>query len=85
MGGEIHGELGRIRSLSLGGHELKRVVTGFPQKSEIDRDGTIGMEVLNRFRVTIDYPGKRLFLKRGDRFGEGFEADMTGMGDQAEF
>ena len=43
------------------------------------RDGNLGSEILKRFNVTIDYPGKRMLLSPNEGFDEPFEWDMSGM------
>ena len=79
VGGEIIGVVGRVSALRLGSKTLNRVVAAFPDEPGPDGKGTVGMGVLERFHVTIDYPNRRLFLRPNGLFDDGFEFDMTGM------
>lgn len=85
FGGSIYGARSRIRELRLGRYELEDVTTGFPdttftkQLTHEARDGSLGSQVLNRFRVVIDYPGKRMRLRPNRNFGNSFDYDMSGI------
>jgi predicted aspartyl protease len=79
VGGEIAGDLGRIASLTLGPYTMRQVVAEFPEHTEEDRHGTLGMGVLERFTMTIDYRQQRLFLRPNRSLAKRFEHDMTGM------
>jgi len=78
VGGNIEGVFGRVSSLYLGKHRLGRVTAGFPDQGGSSANGTIGMGILRRFLVTIDYPNKRIFLTPNRTFKEPFEYSMTG-------
>ena len=79
VGGDIVGKLGRISTLQLGKHKLKQIVTGFPETANTNSDGTIGMEILNRFLITIDYTNNRMFLLPNKSFNDVFEFNMSGI------
>lgn len=79
MGGDVMGVVGRTAELRLGKYVLHDIVTEFPSEVSYDQDGTLGISILRRFRVTIDYPGKRLLLKPNDTFDDAFEYDMSGL------
>ncbi|MEC9391046.1 MAG: aspartyl protease family protein [Myxococcota bacterium] len=59
-----------LPELSLGRHTLQQIpvavgVTGVPtQVGLVPLDGILGNDVLDRFRVTVDYPANRLVLER---------------------
>lgn len=83
LGGKVVHGLGRLAWLQLGDARLERPVATFSQdKSGVfaatQIQGLIGAEVLKRFRVTIDYPEKKLYL---DPAGtpEPFEFDASGL------
>jgi hypothetical protein len=78
VGGSIKGSIGRISSLRIGNHVLENVATSFPDRVGVDKEGTIGMAILNRFLVTIDYPNRRVFLVPNKRFDHPTEFSMTG-------
>jgi C-terminal processing protease CtpA/Prc len=44
-----------------------------------DRNGTLGAEILRRFIVTIDYPGKRLVLRPTGDVKDEFNYNMSGL------
>lgn len=79
VGGDRHGAIGRIDALTLGGFTLDRVVCEFPEAGDNDRDGTIGVDLLRRFTVTLDYPNQRVFLEPNGQFDEPFAADASGL------
>jgi hypothetical protein len=84
VGGHAFHPMGRIDRLLLGPYALERPITVFsnpgPGRTSVDNSvGNIGGDVLQRFRVTFDYPHKRLYLEPGAQLARPFEADMTGM------
>lgn len=78
VGGDVMGSIGRIDSLQLGAFKLKEVTASFPEQGDSE-GGTLGMEILNRFLVTIDYPNQRLFLEPNESFEKPFEFTMSGL------
>jgi len=84
VGGRSFQPVGRIERLELGPYALERPVAVFsrpgPGHTSIPGSiGNIGGDVLQRFRVTFDYPHDRLYLSASPAFARAFEADMTGM------
>lgn len=86
LGGDVFGHIGRIESLRLQDFYFEQVLASFPQDSTYgnaedwsDRGGTIGGNFLNRFTVTIDYPGEAVYLKKGRRFKEPFVFNKSGL------
>jgi C-terminal processing protease CtpA/Prc len=60
------------------------VITSFPEGEQykslsIKRDGNLGIGILKRFSVIIDYPDSALYLKEGTNFKAPFEHDMSGL------
>lgn len=57
-----------IAWFELGGAHVANVIAFFAERPESgvlrDRytDGNVGLELLDRFRITLDYPGDRLAL-----------------------
>ncbi|TPG66573.1 aspartyl protease family protein [Hymenobacter nivis] len=82
--GLVRGVLGRVATVELGRYRLPTVLTSFPNgadvhaRTDVFRNGSVGYELLRRFRVVIDYPHRQLWLRRGLAFGEPFEHDMAG-------
>lgn len=88
LAGKISGQLGRLDDVRIGNHDLKEVVTSFPDSASFggkfdptsDRQGNIGGELLRRFRVTINYPQGYMTMKPDKKaLKEPFEHDMSGM------
>lgn len=85
VGGEVRGQVGRIRGLNLGGISLANVVATFPDREHQhpggmnSRNGNLGDGVLNRFNVIFDYAHERMLLVPNEQFGDPFEWNMSGM------
>jgi predicted aspartyl protease len=86
ISGPIKGHIARTNGLMIGEYEFDKVVTSFPNKAEylqyiekIDRQGTLGGELLKRFKVVIDYPEEKLYLRRGLTYRNEFPYDMSGL------
>jgi predicted aspartyl protease len=69
--GPISGYISRVSELELGGYKLKNVLTSFPDLDYLKnilpttaRDGSIGIGVLRRFDLIIDYSGEAMYLKK---------------------
>lgn len=84
--GPINGYISRVNEIELGKYKLKNVITSFPDltylKTQIDvtpRDGNLGIGLLKRFTVVLDYTGKAMYIKPGPYFKQPFEHDMSGM------
>ncbi len=86
LGGSVFGERTKIDRFSIGDFDLSEVKAAFPDSSDIalarmvkGRNGSVGGEILKRFRVTFDYPNSRLRLKRNVNFKEPFRYNMSGI------
>jgi hypothetical protein len=88
LSGIISGYLGRVAAVQLGRYRLPRVLTSFPDPSQVHqrlqgfearRQGNLGYETLKRFDIIIDYPHKRLLLRPNSQRRTAFEHDMCGL------
>lgn len=86
IGGEIPGTLGRLQKFSIQHHEFEDVLVSAPMKGAYNklikrgsREGTIGGQLLKRFRVVFDYSNERIFLKKSSFYKKPFEYDMSGL------
>ena len=84
VGGPTEVSLARVAKLELGGISLAEPIVALqpPGPGRISAEGTIGNiggGVWNRFKVTFDYPRKRMFLEAGPDVAKPFEADMSGL------
>jgi len=89
MNGPMRGSVGRVGRLKLGPIALNDVLTSFVDESELvvafgERiDGMIGNEILQRFTMTFDYAGGRMFLRPSLQFSRPFDFNMAGLVLQA--
>lgn len=86
IGGMKPRNVATIRTLTLGGVELKDIPANFGEEdgSALDTTqtlGNIGMPILSRFELTTDYSRHRILLKpRPDAIGAPFTKDRSGLG-----
>lgn len=86
FGGSIYGSRSRIGELNFGKYSFKEVTASFPDttyteemETFIHRDGSLGAQILRRFKVILDYQGKQVRLKPNRKFNDPFEYDMSGV------
>ncbi|GAB5525782.1 MAG: hypothetical protein Roseis2KO_36540 [Roseivirga sp.] len=88
--GVIEGKIGRVKRFNLGKFKFKKVTTSFPENWIVSktgnkdpknnpRHGTVGSEILSRFRVIFDYHEKVLYLKKASGFSESFKFNSAGL------
>ncbi len=85
IGGSAPGRIASLRRLSLGGVDFSNVPAMFsdawPSATYTDRiQGLLGVGLLSRFRVIVDWPGERLYLiPRPDAMTAPFAKDRLGL------
>lgn len=94
IGGEIVGKTGRIQSLELGQFSIHRVLANFPDSNSyfadtlkhyrIDRNGTLGGEILSRFTVVFNFPQEKIYLKKNSEFKKDFYFNLSGVNVKAK-
>jgi hypothetical protein len=62
-----------MKSFSLGPFEHKNLICSHT------RWNLLGLSYLSRYRVTLDFPHRRLYLKKGRRYQEADRDDMSGL------
>lgn len=84
--GEILGKRSKVEGFELGKFELADVKSAFPDEEflvhvnkSVDRDGTLGAEILSRFDVTMDYRNKWVRFKKNREFNVPFYYNMSGI------
>lgn len=84
--GDIFGDRSKVKHLKLDKFKLKNVTAAYPDTLALsaqaitnDRNGSLGSEVLRRFKVVIDYPRERILLKKNKDFYDDFTYDMSGL------
>jgi len=86
LNGEIYGKIGRIKSIKLGEFVLEDVITVYPDTSSTNstvglggRNGSLGADILKRFRVSIDYSRQEITLRPNMHFKDPFDYNMSGI------
>lgn len=82
--GPIDGFISRVKEVDIGKYKIKNVITSFPvsnsgEKTVEQRDGNLGMGILKRFTLIVDYPDSVLYLKPGPKINDAYEHDMSGL------
>lgn len=84
--GEIYGKRNRIKSLELGPFVMNYPLVAYPELSSLqhatfvsERIGSIGNELLRRFKVVFDYPNKNLYLHKNKDFDKFYYLNMSGL------
>lgn len=94
LGGAITGKIGRIQSIELGNRIIRNVLVNFPDPesyfpdslitSRVDRNGTLGGELLSRFTVVINFPQEKIYLKPNNQLKRDFYFNMSGLNIRAK-
>lgn len=84
LNGPINGFISRIKEVNVGKYKIKDVITSFPtedisRKLSIPRDGSLGLGILKKFTIVINYPDSVMYFKAISNLKEPFEHDMSGM------
>lgn len=89
LNGEVYGKRARITKFSFYDFAFDHPIAAFPETESLkniimvnNRIGSVGSEVLKRFRVVLDYPNGNIYLKKGHRFKEGFSYNVSGLSVQ---
>ncbi len=91
LGGELAGNLGRIRRLLFSQYEFSDVLVSFTEDYSdketsllTGRNGSIGGELLSRFTTIFDYGSNKLYLRPNRSYRHPFEFNMSGIDLVAE-
>lgn len=79
--GPIEGYVGRVRGMQLGDYSFEDVIASFT-KNEVGNKketGSIGMGILSRFDMCVDYLDGKMYIKKNKEFNKSFEYDLSGM------
>lgn len=89
LGGLITGKTARIESLELGNYVIPKALANFPDTdsyysdtikyARIDRNGTLGGEILSRFTVIFNFPQEKMYLKKNSEFKKNFYFNLSGL------
>lgn len=77
LSGDIYGNVGRCKRLTIGNFELKNIATAFAplevRSKQKTGDGILGNDLIRRFNIVFDYPHRRLLIKPNQTFALPFE------------
>ena len=87
LSGNIYGKRSKIDKISLGNYIFTSANVAYPDSSSVDkvyahkeRNGTLGSEILKRFRLVIDYQNKKIVFKNPSTyFKDPFVYNMSGL------
>ncbi|MDG1812247.1 MAG: aspartyl protease family protein [Polaribacter sp.] len=86
ISGTIYGNRSRIPQVSIGKFTIKEPTVSFLDSTSTfyarhfkQRNGSIGGNILKRFKVWVDYQNKKITLKKSGSFRGGFEYNMSGL------
>ncbi|MDY7393708.1 aspartyl protease family protein [Aureibaculum sp. 2210JD6-5] len=87
LSGNVYGKRSKIKKIMLGSYILEDANVAYPDFNSIERaykhegrNGSIGSEILKRFRIVYDYPNKRLTIKKPSKyFKDPFLYNMSGI------
>lgn len=85
LNGEIHGKRSRLEKLKIGSSIIENPTTSFPDSSSVsfvsrlERNGTIGSEILQRFTTIYDVQNRKLFLRKNANFNKPYYYNLAGL------
>lgn len=84
--GDIEGHRAKISKFYLADFGFKNPIVAFPDSTSIKnvkmvkgRIGSVGGEILKRFRLVLDYTDKKMYLKPNSKFNEPFTYNKSGI------
>lgn len=87
LSGDIYGKRSKIAKIIIGEYIFKNANVSYPDSSSVktvykhkERHGTLGSDLLKRFRIIIDYPNKKItFKKKSKYYNLPFSYNMSGI------
>jgi hypothetical protein len=88
-GGETTGRFGRVAELKLGKFRVNQPITMFSEDKAgafASREvlGNIGAQIMNRFKIFLDYDNSRIILEPNEDFGKPYERAFSGLTVRAD-
>lgn len=84
--GDVEGKRAQIEKFKIGKFEFKNVITAFPDTASIknvsmvaDRMGSVGGEIMKRFKVVFDYEDQKMYVKTNKYYNEPFGYNKSGI------
>jgi len=86
LSGTIYGNRSRIPAIKFGRHIIEKPTVSFLDSSSTTnardfkkRNGSLGSNVLKRFKIWVDYPNKKLTIRKNASLAGGFNYNMSGL------
>ncbi|WP_052752773.1 aspartyl protease family protein [Kordia zhangzhouensis] len=86
LSGSIYGTRSRVNKFKIGDFVFDNAKVAFPDSTAItyvknfkERNGSIGGEILKRFKVIFDYGNQKIRLRKGKYFSDPFHYNMSGI------
>lgn len=86
LSGKVIGKLGKVQSMKIGEFILEEPVIAFPDSHSVrrvlrieDRKGSIGGDVLRRFKVIFHYENSSLYLRKNSNYNDEFYFNSSGI------
>jgi hypothetical protein len=88
-GGKASGRTGRVSAFKIGQYTLDHPIAFFAEDkagafASTEVQGSVGQEVLSRFKVYLDYAHQRVILEPSPSFAEAFDHAISGLFIEAE-
>jgi hypothetical protein len=88
-GGEAKGQLGRVTELRIGKFRINQPLTFFSEDeagafASNEVLGNIGSQIMNRFKVLLDYNRDRIILEPNSRFAAPYDRAFAGFSLEAQ-
>ncbi|MCF6349772.1 MAG: aspartyl protease family protein [Flavobacteriaceae bacterium] len=86
LSGNIFGKRAKVTKFKIGDYKFKNLIVSYPDSSSVyflnkslNRNGTLGSEILKRFHLTLDYKNKKITLKSNRNFKKPFYYNKSGL------
>lgn len=87
LGGPIEGYVGRLKAFQIGSYIMEEIISNYPEKgnydsikhSTVERNGSIGGEILSRFNVIFDFPNEKFYFKKNRFYKNDFTYNLSGL------
>ncbi|MEM6737360.1 MAG: aspartyl protease family protein [Bacteroidota bacterium] len=88
LGGVLNGKIARLNRFEIGGRSWEDIIATFPEEDHVldsikstsaFRNGSIGGEILSRFKVIFNFPQEKIYLKKGRSFKKNFTYNLSGL------
>ena len=86
LSGELYGYIARLKDIKVGKYGFEELVATYPEEKGIrkavmssDRNGSLGSEILRRFKVVFNYKRNYMMLKPNRDFKKPFNYNISGI------